>query len=95
MTKGNPTRDLDSLVLKEIFDGYTPVGKEKRSEAAAHENSLARLGRGSKQNAGRTFSVEEREDKCKFLADLVEENGIGPIMAKIEDAARREKVVAM
>lgn len=95
MTKGSPTRDLDSLVLKEIFDGYTPVGKEKRNEAAAHENSLARLGRGSKQNAGRTFSVEEWEDKCKFLADLVEENGIDPIMAKIGDAARREEVVAM
>lgn len=95
MTKGSPTCGQDFLVFKEIFDAYIPVGREKRNEAAAHENSLARLGRGSKENAGRTFSVEEWGEKCKFLAKLVTKNGINPIMAKIGDAARREEVVKM
>ncbi|CAN0297833.1 unnamed protein product, partial [Pylaiella littoralis] len=63
--------------------------------ANAHENSLSRLGNGSKVDKGRTFSIEDWKDKCKFLADLVEENGIKPIMAKIGDAVRRKEVIEM
>lgn len=89
------TKDQDLRVLNSIFDGYDPVASDKRNEANAHENSLSRLGNGSKVDKGRTFSIEDWKDKCKFLADLVEENGIKPIMAKIGDAVRRKEVIEM
>lgn len=82
-------------VLKHIFKAYIPVAMEKRNEAAAHENNLARVGRGSKVNAGRTFSVDEWDAKCETLCKLVRENGIDPIMEKIGDDETRAKVIAM
>ena len=84
-------QDLD--VLGCIFQAYEPVANDKRNEAAAHENDLARIGHGSKVNAGRTMSDWEKE--CEFLGKLVKECGIDPVMQKIGDAGRREEVIAI
>lgn len=86
-----PSKKRDSEVLEQIFDAYEPVATQIRNEAAAHENSLARIGRGSKVNSGRTMA--EWEGECKFLGRLVEECCIDPVTQKIGDAGRQKEVI--
>lgn len=80
-------------VFKAIFDGYDPVAAEKRNLASAYENSLSRLGNGNKVDKGRLFSVTDWQDRCNFFGDLVEENGIKPIMDKIGNAGQQKEVI--
>lgn len=93
VVKLRESEKLDSNVLGKIFQAYEPVATQIRNEAAAHENSLARIGRGSKVNSGRTMA--DWEGECKFLGRLVKECGIDPVMQKIGDAGRQKEVIEM
>lgn len=89
------TSTQDWGVFRVLVNGYEPVATDKRNEANAHENSLSRLGNGSKKDKGRLFDVQEWEDKVDWLRDLVEKNGIKPIMDKLGDADRQKEVIDM
>lgn len=89
------TADQDWGVFLKLVEGYDPVASDKRNEANAHENSLSRLGNGSKKDKGRLFDVKEWDDKVDWMGNLVEKNGIKPIMDKLGGADRRKEVEKM
>ncbi|CAM9311581.1 unnamed protein product, partial [Hapterophycus canaliculatus] len=89
------TKDQDWGVFRILVDGYEPVASDKKNEVNAHENSLSRLGNGSKKDKGRLFDVQEWNNRVDWMGDLVEKNGIRPIMDKIGDVDRQKEVVAM
>lgn len=89
------TAEQDWGVFRKLMDDYDPVASDKRNEANAHENSLSRLGNGSKKDKGRLFDVKEWDDKVDWLGKLVETNGIKPIMDKLGGADRRKEVEEM
>lgn len=89
------TADQDWAVFGKVVQGYESVASEKKNEATAHENSLPRLGNGSKKDKGRLFDFKEWKGKQAWVADLVEKNGIKPMLDKLGGADRRQELESM
>lgn len=80
------SRKEDCKIQKEIHDSYSVVSAQKRNIKADIENCDPQLGKGRKHNRARIdrdISVEERKEQLKLAIDIVQTNGIKPILDHI------------
>ena len=82
------SRKVDHHVFECLYDGYEPVAQDKKNYAKLWENRRQRMGFGPKKKKGRVGEPGSKEanDLILFIRRLLKENGVNPIMDKLDPA---------